>query len=288
MITPTRKKRSSSRVCRSLAALPLCVATFAFASGQSVPTESEEFVELSPFVIDSGSDGGYRAANTLAGARVATPLLDPSAGNFPPSVPVSILHRAESVAIQFVLTNAADRQDERNRELYASVDAIEAEVKKTPGLRLEQREVHFAGGNKRLFSTKGSEATTSFASIVIFAELSTETRIVDRVKQVRDLLQAIKLSGHTKAVDGSVGLYVRNIDQYRREILEKIFEDLSFLKKGLGPEFEVKPSGLNQRVRARIASETEIELWIDYSFTIQSLRELEAAANPFAPSSTRR
>jgi hypothetical protein len=237
-------------------------------------TGAEEFIVLSPFEVSPSKDNGYYAASALAGARLATPLVDPASANTPPSVPVSIFKRAESVAIQFVLSHAGDKQEVRNRELYDSVARLQTTVAEVPGLRLEQREVRFASGNRKLFSTSSGNTTVSFASLVIFAELTPELRIADRVKQVRDLLQGTKLVGATKAADGSVGLFVRHVEHYRGEILEKIFADFATLRKGLGDEFEIRPSGLNQRVRARIASETEIELWIDYSFTIHSVREL--------------
>jgi len=234
----------------------------------------EEFIVLSPFEISSSDDSGYYAASALAGARLASPLVDPASANVSPSVPITIFKRAESVAIQFVLSHAGDKQELRNRELYDSVGALQTAVAKVPGLRLEQREVRFASGNRKLFSTARGSTTVSFASIVIFAELTPELRIADRVKQVRDLLQETRLAGATKTADGSVGLFLKHTEGYRGEILERIFADFATLRKGLGEEFEIRPSGLNQRVRARIASETEIELWIDYSFTIHSVREL--------------
>jgi hypothetical protein len=146
-----------------------------------------------------------------------------------------------------------------------------------PGTRVEQREVRFTGGDRRVFSVSRGGATTSFASLLVLADLPEGARVADRVKQIRDVLSSTKLTGQTKYSDGSVGLYVRNPDQHRREILQKIFEDVQFMKKGFGDEFEILPTGLNGRVRMRVVSESEIELWIDYSFSFRSLRELDAA-----------
>jgi hypothetical protein len=146
-------------------------------------------------------------------------------------------------------------------------------VQKVPGLRMEQREVRFVSGNRKVISF-GKSAQTSHANIVIFADIDPAMRLADRTKQVRDLLDQIKFTPQTKLLDGSVGLYLKNPSSYRREILQKIFEDLEFVKKGLGTEIEVLPSGLNQAVKLRACSETEIELWIDYSFAITSVRAL--------------
>src|SRR6185436_144717 len=37
---------------------------------------TDEYVELSPFVVNEGKDNGYQAASTLAGTRLDTPLKD--------------------------------------------------------------------------------------------------------------------------------------------------------------------------------------------------------------------
>jgi hypothetical protein len=237
---------------------------------------SDEVIALSPFEINS-DDSGYSTSATLAGSRMNSNLIDPNSP-VAATVPVSINRRADAVAVQFVLSHNGDKQEVRNRELYASVELIEKEIAKTPGLRAEQREVRFAGGNRKVFSSMRGGSPVSFASLIIFAELPPGVRVADQVKKIRDLLMGVKLPGQTKAADGSVGLYVKNPNQYRGEILAKIFEDFDILKKQFGGEFEIMPSGLNQKVRSRVSGEGEVELWIDYSFTFYSIRALSHPA----------
>lgn len=265
---------------RILTVVPLALLSACLACAQDYDTGAEDVIELSPFEISSVPDSGYRAASAIAGARVATPLVDPRSAAVQPPVAVSIVKRVDAVAVQFVLSHNADRQELRNQELYASVEAIRAAIEKTRGLRMEQREVRFAGGDRKLFSVSRGGSTHSFVSILVLADLPENTRLADRVKDVRDVLSATKLVGQTKYSDGSVGLYLKNPDQYRREILDKIFEDFAYMRKGFGPEFEIIPSGLTQKVRMRVASETEVELWIDYSFSFASVRAIEGAKRP--------
>lgn len=249
----------------------------AYGQSSSSSGSSEDIVELSPFQVSTDAEPAYKAAGVLAGARVSTPLIDPRSALAVPSSAVGILKRADAVAVQFVLSHSGDKQEIRNQELYASVTSIEAAIKQIKGATVEQREVRFTGGDKRFFSVSSGGATTSFVSILVLADLPPESRVADRVKDIREVLAATKLVGRTKYSDGSIGLYLRNPDQYRREILQKVFDDVAFLKKGFGDEFEVLPSGLTGRVRMRVAAEAEIELWIDYSFSFRSLREIAAA-----------
>jgi len=238
---------------------------------------SEDIIELSPFTINTEGDAAYKAQGSYVRTRMGNQLVDPNAAILPSAVAVSVLKHADAVAIQFVLSHSGDKQEVRNQELYSSVEAIQTAIKKSPGLRVEQREVRFTGGDRKLFSSSRGGPTNSFVSILVLADLPPETRVADKVKQVRDILGATKLVGQTKYNDGSVGLYLKSPDQYRREILQKIFDDVEFLKKGFGGDFEVLPSGLNGKVKTRVASEAEIELWIDYGITFRSIRELEAA-----------
>lgn len=219
-----------------------------------------ETIELSPFEISTEEDRGYRSRGVAA----------------PPNAPVTLIKRADAVVIQFALSNSGDKQETRNKQLSTSIDSISTAIKSIPGLKLEHREVRLTTGDRKgSFIGKG-EVVTSFANIAVFAELTAEMRLYERVKQVRDLADGTKLAGETKLIDGPVGLFVRRPNDSRKELLAKIFEDLELVKKGLGSDFEVLTSGLAEGVRMRACSESEVELWIDYSFSIRSIRELEA------------
>lgn len=284
---------------RSTAKALLLVSLFVSAAasalvGQEAPSDGpasgEEVVVLSPFSVASAEDRGYAAANTLAGARIKTDLKDVGSSisvvtsqflrdmgmGVAPSVPITLIRRADAVVIEFALSNSADKQDLRNKELTDAVDALAKEIKAVPGLRFENREVQLASGNRsRSIIGKGG-MVTSYANFAVFADLSGDARLYERVKQVRALVSAAKLVGGTKVIDGPVALYLKRPNDLRKDLLGKIFEDCEVVKKGLGSDFEVLVSGLNGPTRLRSCSENEVEVWVDYDFEIRSIRELEA------------
>ena len=262
---------------RKLAIIGAVVISAAIGYAQSDEESAEDIVTLSPFEVSSDADYGYRARAAISGARLQQQLVDPHAAANGAPVAITLVKRADAVAIQFVLSHSGDKQDVRNRELYASVEALEAAVRAVPGMRAELREVRFTGGDRKLFSVSRGGSTVSFVSVLLLSDLPAEARVADRVKQARDLVAGTRLVGQTKYSDGSVGLYLKNPDQYRRELLQKIFDDVAFLKTGFAGEFEVQPSGLAGKVRMRVASEHELELWIDYGISFRSVRELQAA-----------
>ena len=260
------------------------------ATAPAQDNSDEEVVLLSPFSVSSEDDRGYQAASTLAGSRVRTDLRDVGGSvsvvskeflqdtrAAMPEVPVTVVKKADALLIQFAISATASKADARNAELNAMIASIAKSVEAVPGLRLEPREVYLAGADRKRTIIGKGDVVTSFAHFVIFADIGGDVRPFQRVKQVRDLLSSLKIDSPTmKLFDGPVGLYVRRPSQYRAELLAKIFQDVDAIKKGLGPEFEVLVSGLSGAVKLRTCSETEIELWIDYSFTIRSVRELEA------------
>ena len=232
--------------------------------------ESEDSVVLSPFVVNASEDRGYAAKDTLAGSRLRT------SSNSIPQVPITVIRKADAAIIEFSLTNSADKQDNRNKELTDSVDELAAAIKLTPGLRFENREVQLLSGNRSHSIIGKGGSVTSFANFAVFADLSSDTRLYERVKQVRSLVSTAKLIGGTKVIDGPVALYVKRPNETRKELLAKIFEDYEQVKKGLGANLEVLMEGLNRPVQLRACSESEVELWLDYSFSIRSVREMEA------------
>ena len=242
------------------------------AQTETPPVESEDAVCLSPFTVSSGEDRGYVSSAKM----YAQPRFRSDNNGGVPTVPITLIRRADAVVIEFALSNSADKQDLRNKELTDSADALAKEIRQIPGLRFENREVQLISGNRQRSLIGKGEIVTSFANFAVFAELSSETRLYERVKQVRSLVSAAKLTGGTKVIDGPVALFIKRPNEMRKEILAKIFEDHEQVKKGLGPDFEVFITGLAGPVRLRSCSENEVELWLDYTFTIRSIREMEA------------
>ena len=241
---------------------------------EEAPISEEEVVVLSPFEVSSSEDRGY-SRNTKQPVSIAQPGFSGGGGGAAPQVPITLIRRADAVIIEFALSNSADKQDQRNKELTDSVDALAAKIKETPGLRFENREVQLMSGNRsRSLIGKGG-VVTSFANFAVFAELGDEVRLYERVKQVRALVSAAKLVGGTKVIDGPVALYLKRPNDLRKELLAKIFDDLETVKMGLGENMEVLVTGLNGPIRLRSCSEREVELWIDYGFTFRSVYELK-------------
>jgi hypothetical protein len=224
----------------------------------NLAAQEEEMVELSSFVISSERDSGY---------------VPPTAAK--PSVAITLKKPANAVIMEVTLMNASEKQENRTKELLATVEAINQAAKNETGLRLEQREIQLRAENRRKVIFYKSGASTSLATVALIGELDGSASLFEVVKKMRAALSSVKAAGATKVTEGAVSFLMRDVDQYRQELLTKIFEDVNFVKKGIGAEFEVLLSGLDEPIQTRPCSEREVELWIDYSFSIRSIRELE-------------
>ena len=223
----------------------------------------EETVELSSFFASGYASDSGRIRGGDGAAK--------------PAVAITLRRPATAVVMEVVLQNSADKPDARNREIYATIKELQRVVEATPGLKFERREIQLRGDAQRKLVLSSRGGATSYANVAVVAALSPEADLFERVQVMRSVVSGVAPAGSTKVFDGTVSLMIDNPASYRRELLKEIFADLAFVQQSLGGGFEVMPAKLDGPVRVRAASEREVELWIDYSFTIRSKIEL---ANP--------
>jgi len=217
----------------------------------------DEVIELSSFQVTGDSDRGYAPQQVTK-----------------PDVAITLTKPATAVVMDVTIVNANDKAEDKNREVLLTIKSLERAVAAEPQLRFERREIQLRGEARRksLFS-RGS--VTSFANVAVVAPLEANANLFATVDRMRSVVAKTTPNGGTKVIDGAVYLLLERPEQYRKELLAAIFADIAFLKENLGPGFEVLPTGLDGAIQVRAASETKVELWIDYGLTIRSLAELE-------------
>lgn len=220
-------------------------------------TAQDEVIELSSFSVTGDSDRGYASQQAAK-----------------PDVAITLTKPATAVVMDVTIVNANDKAEDKNREVLLTIKSLERAVAAEPQLRFERREIQLRGEARRksLFS-RGS--VTSFANVAVVAPLEASANLFATVDRMRGVVAKTAPNGGTKVIDGVVYLMLERPEQYRKELLAAIFADIAFLKENLGPGFEVLPTGLDGAIQVRAASETKVELWIDYGLTIRSLVELQ-------------
>lgn len=221
--------------------------------------QDDDTVSLSAFTIASDAD---IAAKVPAKPEVAITLRKP----------------ATSLEVEVNVVNGSDRPEVRNRDIYATLTALERAVRGTPNLKFARREIQLRGDARKGSILSRSGAVVSNAVCAVVAPIESDTDVFALVHRIRELIASVSPVGVTKVLDSSVGLTIDHPEQYRQEIIKKVFDDLAFVKSLAGPDFEVLPSGFTGPVHVRAVSEKEVELWIDYTFSIRSVIELKNPA----------
>ena len=199
------------------------------------------------------------------------------AGTAPrPEVAITLSKPATAVVMEITVLNASEKAEERNREVLATIKALQQAVATSAPLRLDRHEIQLRGGAARKsgFLSSRGENDVSYASVTLSAPLTAQSDLFALVDQMRAVVASVSPSKDTKIRDGAVFLQLDHPEQYRRELLAAVFADIAFLKENLGSGFEVLPSGLDGAINLRAASDKTLELWINYRLVIRSTLEL--------------
>ena len=109
---------------------------------------------------------------------------------------------------------------------------------------------------------------SSEAQLYIMAKLDDNTDIYKASSNIRKFIDSISMPGKSSSSLGSIQLAVQNPEKYRKELLEEISKDMSFVKSTIGATGNISITGLEQPVLVRQVDDQMIELFINYSMTI--------------------
>ena len=74
---------------------------------------------------------------------------------------------------------------------------------------------------------------------------------------------------------GEIGLSISNPNQYRRELVTKIIDDLKFITELMDGGITLPIEGLDRTIKVRSFNETDVELLIGYNFKINYTNQSE-------------
>lgn len=118
--------------------------------------------------------------------------------------------------------------------------------------------------------SSGSYGTqSSTAQLHILANLDEKSDIYDCAIRIKAFLDAIVFPTKAKLELGHIQLAVKNPEAHRQDILKKIAQDIEFVKSSIEHNGKITISGLEQPVLVRQANDRQVELFINYSMSIE-------------------
>ena len=264
----------------------------------------DDIFELSPFSVSEKSARGYRAQNTLAGSRLNTSLKDVAASIHQPDLPVSVFGasaadfvgldqkplslqnaaqpvtlviKADEVVLNMAIGFFDDLEKVRKDKLYEYLDQVQAAIEKDPTLRFIPGEMRIAQGDrKKSRGNKSRAAYTSHAYFQVAFDLTDSLYPAKRIHEITRTLYQLGLeSDVTRLYRGDIELLVKNPQQHRDALLQLVLRELNALRETLGKDFALTPTRIDDTVRVAAYSQTEVTLWIDYDYNLDSLQQKE-------------
>lgn len=215
--------------------------------------------------LESGSsiDAPAYPAGELQGMIAAR---DRSRPGGPPAV--TLRRRAENVALAVTLANDGRQAEQRNRELLETLQRLVERAEASPGIRIHNGQIGLSTRDRKLVSFGSYDARTSI-NLYVLAVLPADKSALEVTNSIKEFLTGVQAVGQTRITEGSVGLSIRDPEQYRRDLLARIVEDVHFITGKLGGSATVSISGLDRPITVRQRSDTEVELVIPYSYAIE-------------------
>lgn len=238
-----------------------------FLSVSFVVAQDDDVFALTPFYIDDSDTQGYMASSSLAGTRIGAYHTQNAA--------VTLRRRADSVTLSVTLRNSNRNAIERNEELMDTVyDVIDA-AENTEGIRAHNGSISLSTRNRKV-SIFSSSNEASQVQIYILGDLKEDEDVYKKTAELKSFLESVKPRGDTELEEGNIGLSVKNPQSYRPEIIQLVLEDINTIKATLGGKVKMNINGLDGRVVVKQANESEVDLLIPYSFSLNHTGKKDA------------
>jgi len=272
----------NQKLIPSILICALCLTTSnSYAQG----SDDDAIFELSPFEVDGS---GYRGYGTswakqievdtielgITSAQLRSPLMQtyPSSGN----APVSLVKPVDEVSLRFAYSFYHDSESIRRKTLQTLIDEIERKAGTQDSLRFVPERLIIKKGDRTKSLRKRRAEYTSHAYFSIAVKVTDRDKLNESLERARTLAEEVEIDEEfTRLFHGEVDWIFRMNPGYRDELLDAIHKDLNRQREIYGANYEVSLSHLSSSLQAKLVSETEAQIWIPYSYTIQSLRGLE-------------
>ena len=248
-----------------------------------------------PLIAQDDDSGMNEVVVTGSLRRNSMSSVDPISIYTPPSPPViGFKRQADSAVRNIEIVSDSREEDMRRREVQAMLlDAIDRAKKDGFSLvtgRLELVEVTRANWQDQFPELAGktkeddedddyddddegqSAYENNSSSTVIRLKVKTKLdgSINNAQQKISGFIKAVPATGRALIVpQGGLALTIINPDQYRDEIYKRIATGAQHAVSFYGPEYGVEVVGLDRDVAWQQVSNTEVFLYIPYSFRVE-------------------
>ncbi len=184
------------------------------------------------------------------------------------SAAVSLSKRADYLSMPLNISSKEKDPNTRFAEIRQAQDLFFDRAKKTPDIIIHKGPITLSPKPLSKLSSY-SYGRSSEAQFHILAKFKENEDVYDCESSIRKIITSIKMPGRSNLSPGQIQLTVMNPEQYRKELLEKISQDVAFVKSTIGAEGKAIIKGLDRPVLVRQIDDKNVELFINYELTIE-------------------
>ena len=189
------------------------------------------------------------------------------------NVPAFLVKKADSVKLTLSAEFRSSNKEEATTDLNTFLDILRSKSDSSSDIKFIP---HVANVTHTISTNSFADETEKFqanANVTILVSLDEQINPRARVMELKRFIIAQDIT--QKALNlrfSSSRLVMDNPDEHRVEILKKIASDIQIVDDTLGKDFQVELSLDAGQVRVWQHSDTEIQLWLPYSYNVVSKR----------------
>lgn len=186
---------------------------------------------------------------------------------------VAILVEADQVEVPVTILSEHRDAAERFEEIEDAQELILSRADRTSEIEVQLGSIALSSGP---VSDGYSSAydyyrdETAALNVHVLTKLYSGRSLYDGAARIQKFLEDINLPSRTRLVVGRYRLAVRNPEQYRGVLLRKISEYVEYTKATTGFSGVITLTGLQGPVLVRQVDERFVELFIDYTMTLET------------------
>jgi hypothetical protein len=188
------------------------------------------------------------------------------------STAVSLEKDADYVSMSLTVQSNQKEPNARFAEIKQAQNLILGKAKNQDGIIIHKGPISLSPKPMSKFSSISSFSyshSSSTAQLHVMAKLDDRSDVYACASQIRRFLDSIKMPGKSHHSLGQIQLAIANPEQYRQEILTRISKDVEFVKSTVQTSGKVTITGLEQPVLVRQVDDRKVELFINYSMTME-------------------
>jgi hypothetical protein len=189
----------------------------------------------------------------------------------PRSTAVSMEKNADFVSMPISIQSNQREPAARFAEIRQAQDLLLAKAKEQSDIVIHKGAISLSPQPASRMSSISPYSYTppSTAQLYILARMDGNIDAYASAARIRRFVDSITMPGRSEYSLGQIQLTIANPEQYRQKLLEMILEDVSLVQKTMRALGSVSITGLENPVLVRQVDDQRVELFINYSMTIE-------------------